>query len=600
METTMKQSPSKLKALLKKIGKFFTKPENDILLFFGIVLTVLIVFPLFSILKDSFTIHAGTYETEYSHLPADTISTAIYVFTLTGSRAAKFFWQPFQHTLLLAFISCAISLTIGGGTAYLITRTNLKFKKIISAVFIFPYIMPQWTLALVWTNIFKSSAITHDSNGILAAVFGINAPLWVTQGLFPSAIVLGLHYAPFAYILIGSIFRNMDANLEEAATILNTPKHKIFTRVTLPLVKPAMLSTILFVFSSAMGSYPVPHYLQYQTLATKYMDNTSNYPGSGSIISIVMTVIGVSILLINQKSTSGRKRYTTVTGKSGQASTANLGKIGTPVLSTVLLIATLFVTIIPLFSFTLETFLLNPGDYSAFSTKWWLSNTNSVEGLYGQYGILHNSLIWGSVWGSVKLALVCSLLAGTSGMLIGYAVSKNRRSKFANYVNGMSFLPYLLPSLSVGAAFFIIGNKLGIYGTFGLLVLVGFVKYVPFAAKSSLNAMLQLSNEIEEAAMIQNISWPKRMLRIVMPIQKTAFISGYLLPFITCMRELTLFMMLAPLGMTVITYMDYFTEMGLPAFTSAINLILIVIILLCNGVVNKVTGASLDKGIGGA
>ena len=59
-------------------------------------------------------------------------------------------------------------------------------------------------------------------------------PMWWCKGLFPSLMVLGLHYAPFAYILIGGIFRNMDANLEEAATILDTPKWKTMFRVTLP------------------------------------------------------------------------------------------------------------------------------------------------------------------------------------------------------------------------------------------------------------------------------------------------------------------------------------------------------------------------------
>ena len=87
-------------------------------------------------------------------------------------------------------------------------------------------------------------------------------PAWWCVGLFPSVVVLGLHYAPFAYILIGGIFRNMDANLEEAATILDTPKWKIMFRISLPMVMPAILSTILLVFGSAMGSYPVPHYPQ--------------------------------------------------------------------------------------------------------------------------------------------------------------------------------------------------------------------------------------------------------------------------------------------------------------------------------------------------
>ena len=88
--------------------------------------------------------------------------------------------------------------------------------------------MPQWTLAMVWRNAFNSNAVTGGSDGLLASLFEIKMPLWWCQGIFPSSIVLGLHYAAFAYILIGGIFRNMDANLEEAATILDTPKWKIF------------------------------------------------------------------------------------------------------------------------------------------------------------------------------------------------------------------------------------------------------------------------------------------------------------------------------------------------------------------------------------
>jgi iron(III) transport system permease protein len=111
--------------------------------------------------------------------------------------------------------------------------------------------------------------------------------------------------------------------------------------------------------------------------------------------------------------------------------------------------------------------------------------------------------------------------------------------------------------------------------------------------------MLQLSHEIEESAIIQNIPWWKRMVRIIIPIQKSAIISGYMLPFMSCLRELTLFMLLVSQTKIVTTMLDYFDEMGLYAFSSAINLILIVMILFFNALVNKLTGASLDKGIGG-
>jgi iron(III) transport system permease protein len=58
-------------------------------------------------------------------------------------------------------------------------------------------------------------------------------------------------------------------------------------------------------------------------------------------------------------------------------------------------------------------------------------------------------------------------------------------------------------------------------------------------------------------------------------------------------------MLLCSQNKIVTTLLDYFDEMGLYAFSSGINLILIIFIIICNGLINKVTGASLDKGIGG-
>ena len=167
--------------------------------------------------------------------------------------------------------------------------------------------------------------------------------------------------------------------------------------------------------------------------------------------------------------------------------------------------------------------------------------------------------------------------------------------------SALAFLPYLLPSISMSAIFFTFSTKISfLYALpFLVCVIVGVVKYIPFASRSSLNAMLQLSNEIEEAAVIQNIPWVKRMVRIIFPIQKSSFLSGYLLPFISCMRELSLFVFIAPSGLLLTTLMFQLSETGLPALENAANLILVVVILIFNFIINKVTGASLDKGIGG-
>ena len=135
-------------------------------------------------------------------------TTVNYTDLFTSRMAKTNLWNPLWNTVLLAVGTCVVSILYGGLFAFLITRTDLAWRKYLSSIFIFPYIMPQWTLAVVWQNLFNSNAVTGTSNGLLAALFGVHMPIWWCKGLFPSLMVLGLHYAPFAYILIGGIFRH--------------------------------------------------------------------------------------------------------------------------------------------------------------------------------------------------------------------------------------------------------------------------------------------------------------------------------------------------------------------------------------------------------
>ena len=584
---------------------WFGMPANSILVIFGILLLFLTIAPLIYVIIDTFTVHMM----EVPLIPNSKIGdfTIYHYKTLfASSKSWHLFYKPLLNSLWTSALACVFAILFGGVVAYLITRTNLKFKKLISTVFIFPYIMPQWTLALFWKNLFMSTSCTGGYAGELQALTGIVTPEWLVLGGLPIALVLGLHYAPFAYILIGGVLRNMDANLEEAATILNTPKWKIFTHITLPILKPAILSTILLVFSSAMSAYPVAVTLgkpiNFTVLSTQlqiWLQGNGTQLGIGHVTSLVLIVIGILILTMNQISTGSRKQYTTVSGKSGQISKNNLGKVGKWIISFILIILVMFVCVGPMVSFALESLLPNQGDYSSGLTlQWWTSKEVLRNGYKGMF---YNPEIWVALLQSILLSVCCSLIAGTIGLLIGYAVSKKRKSKLAMGVNALAFLPYLLPSISMSAIFFTFSTKIPfLYALpFLVCVIVGVVKYIPFASRSSLNAMLQLSNEIEEAAVIQNIPWVKRMVRIIFPIQKSSFLSGYLLPFISCMRELSLFVFIAPSGLLLTTLMFQLSETGLPALENAANLILVVVILVFNFIINKITGASLDKGIGG-
>jgi len=619
MDGTAPVNPSPSSASLKfrrgwnKVRTYFSNPSNSILIFFCIFLLLLNIVPIFSVFKDSFTVHTMEYvpvdpsDPFSDGLSSGTFTTYHWYEVFAGPTSRGFFWKPLGRSLIVSVLACLFALLFGGLTAFLICRSDMPLKRFISAIFIFPYIMPQWTLAIFWKNLFISTNCASGYVGEWQAIFHQAAPEWFVFGPFSISLVLGLHYAPFAYILLGGVLRNMDSNLEEAATILNIPKWKTFFKVTIPMLKPAVLSTILLVFSAAMSSYPVAVTLgnpvNYTVLAVqmkKMIEGTSgSMVGQGAICSIVLILFGIFILALNQLSTGSRKQYTTVSGKSGQTEPNHLGKVNRWIIAVLMVILVVFFCIGPMISFAFESCVPNPGDYSSGLTlKYWTSS----EVLRNDYhGLFHEPKLWLALKNSFLLALCCSLLAGTFGLLIGYAVSKKRGNKFAQFVNGLAFFPYLLPSVSLSAIYFFMSQRISFLhaSPFLVCILLGVMKYIPFASRSSLNAMLQLSNEIEEAGIIQNVHWGKRMTRIVFPIQKSAFLSGYLLPFISCMRELNLFVFIGDDDFILTKFLFKLEDTGISALENGANLILVIVILLVNWLVNLATGASIDKGMGG-
>lgn len=591
-----------------RFKSFIKKPHNIILVSLAFILVYLTVVPMITIILDTFTVH----QAELMRVKGSQVGDfTLYHWTkvLFSSASQKIFYEPFINTLLVSIGTCFIAIVLGGFVAWLVTRTNMRYKSIISTLFIFPYIMPSWTLAMAWLNFFKNSLVGGPP-GLFTAITGIQTPNWFAYGPFPIIVVLGLHYAPFAYILIGGILRNMDANLEEAAQLLHASRSKIMRKITIPIVLPAMLSTFLLVFSSAMSAFAVPAFLgtsvRFQVLTTQmYRTLNGLNPGYGYIMALIMIGIGVLILGVNQKIIGKRKSFTTITGKSSNIALINLRALRMP-LSVLILVMVIIVCIVPLFTFALESFIMEPGNYSFdnFTTIFW-TGEGSPELANGEPGILRNASIFRGLWNSVRLSILVSFIAGSVGILAGYAIVKKKNTRLSTLVNNLAFFPYLMPSMAFGAIYLSMfavrrGFIPPLYGTFTLLVLVGSVKYLPFASRASVGAMHQLSNEIEEAGTIQGISWGKRMLKIIIPIQKSSFLSGYLLPFISSMRELSLYILLVTPSTRILTTMLFqYNEKGWSQYANAINLLIVLFVVISNLIVNKVTGASIDKGIGG-
>lgn len=595
--------------LLYRLRAFVTKPANLLLVFFLAVLAVLSLMPMLTMLQNMFTIHMGLEKKLYRMKVGDWTTKHFLKLFEGGDWSNVNFWEPLKNSFIVAIGSGILGIAIGGTIAWFVTRSDLKCKKFISAVFVFPYMMPAWTLALFWTNMFQNSKVGGGNVGMVESIFGVCMPEWFVYGLFPMIVVIGLHYSPFAYLLIGGILKNMDATLEESATILKASRWTIIRRITIPIVMPAILSTFLLIFSSGFSSYTVPVFLgsavKTYTLSTKMRQLIqAGYEGQGYIIAFISILLGCIILGINQWFTGKRKSFTTVTGKSGQVSLVKLRKANWPI-TICLIVFISFVAIMPLISFALESVIRQPGNYSLsnMTLHFWIGTEASAYETGMIAGILLNPTMWKAVGRQVLLALVVAMIVGTSGMLIGYACVRRRGTKLARFVESLAFFPYLMPAMAFGTIYLAVSTSPSLkwlYGTFALLIIVASVKFLPFASRSGVNSMLQIAPEIEEAAIIFGVPWRKRMTRILFPIQKSSILSGYLLPVISVMREVALFTLLVPFPRYLLTTMLFsFNETGYAQYGSAVTLLIILIIMIINSLTNKLTGASFDKGIGG-
>ena len=597
-----------MKKRWNRIKTFFSKPYNVLLVLFLVVLTFLVVIPLVSIVRDTFIVHSA--EKSRVHQAVGTFTTYHWKRLFASEFSKSLLWDPIRNSIVTSTWACVVSILIGGSFAWMVSRSDRRWKKLLTKLFIFPYIMPSWTLGLAWKNFFKNIEIT-GSNGIFYSLTGIQVPTWFAYGEFPIIIVTGMHYAPFAYILIGGILHNMDANLEEAAIILKTSRLRMFLRITIPIVMPAVLSTIILVFSGAMASFATPQFLglpvRYYVLTTElYASINGTKPGVGYILAMIMILISVIIMFVNQKLIGNRKSYATVTGKSANISIFHLGAWRTPI-SILAFCVVMMMSVIPLVTFALESLLNYTGvyDFNNLTLSFWIGQAQGHDTWQSESGILRNAEVYRTLWNSLRLAFTCALGAGTLGFLAGYSIVRRRGSFLSQVVENLTFIPYLIPSMAFSAIYLsMFATKHGIipslYGSFAILALIGTIKYLPMASRSGVNSMLQLSPEIEEAGIIMGVPWLKRMTRIIIPIEKTTIVSGYLLPFISAMRELSLFVILVTANNRVLTtLLLFYDEKGYTQFSNAVNLLIIIVVLFINFAVERLTGASIEKGVGG-
>ena len=587
-----------------KLRLALREPTTMIAIVMALLFAYLIVVPILSILADAATVQFGD---ERRTDGATGSITSYYLYRAFASPVAyDLFWQPFFNTLKVAFGAIAISLSVGGVLAWLIARTDLFGRRWFATALIVPYMLPAWTFALAWTTLFKNRTVGGQPGWFEA--LGLAPPDWLAYGQFPITIILALHYTPFVILLFGSALRRFDSQLEDSARILGAPGWVVATQVIMPLMRPALLSAVLLIFAKCLGEFGVPYVLglpvKFDVLATSlYRSIGSRQSGVAGVLAGAIMLIGVLAIMIDAYLAREARRFVTVGSKGSMNRLSRLKSWRWPATG---FATTIFVVSVgmPLLTLLLSTVMHQPGNFalSNFTLDYWIGQDLPTVAM--RTGILLSPDLWQAAANTIWIVGIASVCSGILGILTGYVVVRTNYRPLAFFLRQVTFMPYLVPGIAFAAAYLSLfavqrGPIPGLYGTTLILILALMADQMPYASRAGISAMMQLGKDPEEAAQIVGAGWFRRMVSVVIPIQKGSLVTGVLLPFISGIKGLSLFVILAVPATDVLTtfslrLVDY-------NYTQAANAVVLIIAGLAYGgtvLAQKLTRTNLAEGLG--
>ena len=571
-------------------------PFNLVVMISLVILFCLIVIPLLQMIASTFTVAKG----ELRRLPgAEVGDFTLYYwkYLLSGQMAKATLWGPLKNSLVCGFFTVLISVPLGSILGWLIARTDIPGKKLLGMLVVIPYMIPSWCKSLSWLAVFRNK--TSGSLGFLEGL-GIPIPDWLAYGPVAIVLCMSLHYYAFSYIHVQSALRSINSELEEMGEICGASK----------LVLPSVLSAVVMTLSKSIGTYGVAanlgNRIGYFTLATKMKNFINGSPQNvGFAMSIVLIALAALIIFANQRIIGVRKSYATIGGKGGRSTEMRLGKAKVP-LMIFLLLFLFFAMVMPMFVLIMETFQINTGagyGLSNLTMYNWIGSNEELAPYYTSYrGIFYNTEFGKAVWNTVRLTVIASVITAFCGQFLGYITTRGRGKWYGNLTEQLVFIPYLMSGIAFSSMYVAMFSKphLGgllpsLYGTFTLIVLTSVVKHFPFASRSGTANMMQIAVELEEAAEINGAGFGKKLTRIVLPLAKNGFISGFMLTFISIAKELDLIIIMMDKRTTTMSYLAFtYSQDGMNQMADAISVCVLMFILICYIIANRF-GADIGK-----
>ncbi|SCG34097.1 iron(III) transport system permease protein [Micromonospora humi] len=498
---------------------------------------------------------------------------------LTGDGVAR---SALLTSLMISAASVLLCGVVGVAMAFLLKRFSFPGRRLIEAIILVPAALPPLIGAISFQLLYSETGILPRA---LQQLFGTENPVLPFSGIAGVLVVHTFTMYPFFYLATSAALTGMDPSVEEAAYNLGAGRVRVWRTVLLPMLTPALVSASLLVFMTSLASYTAPLLFGVDRTMTMqiYINRTNGDLPMASTYASVLAVVSV-LFLLGMRWYEGRRSYRSQS--KGVASHrreltnpfARWLALAASLLAVVVLLAP--VATIALVAFSEDgtwTTEVIPSGYTA-------QNFTTIFSDPDAYRPILNSL---------QMSLLATVGCVVVGVLIAYAV---RRLDFRGrgLLDVAVMLAWALPGTVVAInliSAFSTGNAFSfgqvLIGTFWIMPLAYFVRFLPLVFRSSSATLAQLDPSLEEAARNLGASWWRAFGTVTLRLMLPGVLAGALLAFVNGVGEFVASVLIytsetAPISVEINNRM-YSFEVGTAAAYGMLQVVLIFVVMVVSG-----------------
>ena len=478
------------------------------------------------------------------------------------------------NTLIFVLGSSVLATVLALFLAYLNTRTDIPFKGLFTVLSIVPMMIPHLLFSVSW------ALLLNPSNGLINTVlkelfFLDQAPfnIYSLQGMILVEALLDL---PVAYLIVAPAMASFDVALEESSRVFGAGTWRTLLRVTLPVLRPAILAAFILGVVRSLASFAVPSVLgmpgRVNVLATHLYEMISlgfatDY-GKAAAVGMSVLATSVTLIYIYRAFTAESEKFVTISSRGYRPTLIRLGRARMPLFVIVaflsLLMIVLPVVVLLYTSFVPYTMVPSARAFAAMSLKHWID-------------VLQDPLSLLALRNSLFLAIVGATVGVLLSIFVGYAIVKVR-TRASGILESLTFLSFSFPGIVIGVGFMWFFVQTPLYATIWALLIGYIATYLPYGVRPMASAFVQVHGHLEESSLVCGASHLTTMRRIIVPLLVPGIVSAWILMASMFIRELTLSVVLSRPGTEVLAVQILkFADDGLWGKLSALGIVMIAI-----------------------